>query len=517
MEADDLSLVEKARAGEADAFRALVVRYQRKVYAVALGIVKDPDLAWDVAQETFVRVHRGLGDFEEKSSFSTWLFRIATHLGIDAVRRERTSRKDDLDDVAEAHVAAAGEGILATALGNDPRENVLRRELAGKIQDALATLPEKHRTILVLREVEGRCAIVVENKADLQASGQHASRGVRTSALTGEGIPDLLMVLVGLAQRFLEETLKFHVTGPGIGTILEVKEERGLGFTIDTIIYDGVVKVGDTVVIGGRDKPFATKIRALLKPKPNNQTAAHSFVEDLEAWEKQAGVKLSAGDVLLLRTGRWARRAKLGPCDVAQRTAGLHASVAPWVKARGIAMVGSDAAEDVTPSMVEGLALPVHTLFIAGMGTVGAFLTLDPAALALSLLAGIGAAASAVALTGTPAWLISRAAEQPPILYLMVAIVAVRAFGVSRGALRYAERLPAHLAEIEDLVRLAQNIPPDLPSVLLIDGTLPLFAKTSGDESHQISISGFVSMRRSTGLLIMAPSFRRLRCELQGG
>jgi RNA polymerase sigma-70 factor (ECF subfamily) len=155
MEADDLSLVAKARAGEADAFRALVVRYQRKVYAVALGIVRDPDLAWDVAQEAFVRVHRSLADFEGKSAFSTWLFRIATHLAIDSVRRERASRKDDLDDVSEADVAEAGEGILATSLGNDPRENVLRRELAGKIQDALAALPEKHRTILVLREVEG--------------------------------------------------------------------------------------------------------------------------------------------------------------------------------------------------------------------------------------------------------------------------------------------------------------------------------------------------------------------------
>jgi len=92
------------------------------------------------------------------------------------------------------------------------------------------------------------------------------------------------------------------------------------------------------------------------------------YVEDLEAWEKQAGVKLSAGDVLLLRTGRWARRAKMGPWDVGQRMAGLHASVAPWVKARGISMVGSDAGEDVTPSMVEGLTLPIHTLFIAGMG-----------------------------------------------------------------------------------------------------------------------------------------------------
>jgi thiol reductant ABC exporter CydC subunit len=71
--------------------------------------------------------------------------------------------------------------------------------------------------------------------------------------------------------------------------------------------------------------------------------------------------------------------------------------------------------------------------------------------LALSLLAGAGAAGSAVALTGTSAWLISRAAERPPILYLMVAIVAVRAFGVARGALRYAERLPVHDASLRIL------------------------------------------------------------------
>jgi RNA polymerase sigma-70 factor (ECF subfamily) len=155
MEADDLSLVSQAKAGAADAFRALVVRYQRKVYALALGIVKDPDLAWDVAQEAFVRVHGHLGEFEAKSSFSTWLFRIATHVSIDAVRRERAARKEDVDEVNEAHIAEGAEGILSTHLGNDPRENLLRRELAEKMEAALQTLPEKHRTILVLREVEG--------------------------------------------------------------------------------------------------------------------------------------------------------------------------------------------------------------------------------------------------------------------------------------------------------------------------------------------------------------------------
>ena len=80
------------------------------------------------------------------------------------------------------------------------------------------------------------------------------------------------------------------------------------------------------------------------------------YVEDLEAWEKKAGVKIGSGDAILLRTGRWARRARLGPWNVGQKAAGLHASVAPWIKDRGVAFV------------VEGMALPVHTLLITAMG-----------------------------------------------------------------------------------------------------------------------------------------------------
>jgi hypothetical protein len=92
------------------------------------------------------------------------------------------------------------------------------------------------------------------------------------------------------------------------------------------------------------------------------------YVEDLEAWEKKAGVKIGSGDAVLLRTGRWARRAKMGPWAVGQREAGLHASVAPWIKQRGVAFAGSDSALDVVPSQVEGINLPVHTLFITALG-----------------------------------------------------------------------------------------------------------------------------------------------------
>lgn len=92
------------------------------------------------------------------------------------------------------------------------------------------------------------------------------------------------------------------------------------------------------------------------------------YAEDVEAWEKKAGLTIAAGDVILLRTGRWARRARLGPWNVGQGAAGFHASIAPWIKRRGVAIVGSDAAEDVVPSRVDGVALPVHTLLITGLG-----------------------------------------------------------------------------------------------------------------------------------------------------
>jgi len=105
-----------------------------------------------------------------------------------------------------------------------------------------------------------------------------------------------------------------------------------------------------------------------LKNLPYLEPGTPVFQEDLDAWEKRAGVKVSSGDAIFLRTGRWARREKLGPWNIAQSAAGVHASVAPWIKARGVAFIGSDAALDVTPSLVDGNNLPVHTLMINALG-----------------------------------------------------------------------------------------------------------------------------------------------------
>ncbi|MEM4368768.1 MAG: translation initiation factor IF-2, partial [Candidatus Woesearchaeota archaeon] len=91
---------------------------------------------------------------------------------------------------------------------------------------------------------------------------------VPVSAKTGQGIPELLMVIIGLTQKYLEKGLKVDLSAPAKGTILEVKEEKGLGLALDTIIYDGSLSVGDAVVIGGLEGPILTKVKALLEPEP---------------------------------------------------------------------------------------------------------------------------------------------------------------------------------------------------------------------------------------------------------
>jgi kynurenine formamidase len=93
------------------------------------------------------------------------------------------------------------------------------------------------------------------------------------------------------------------------------------------------------------------------------------YTEDLEAWEKKAGVRVESGDAILLRTGRWLRRDVDGPWDIMKGSAGLHASCLPWLKKRDVAVVGSDLALDVMPSGVEGFELPVHWVCGVALGT----------------------------------------------------------------------------------------------------------------------------------------------------
>lgn len=117
---------------------------------------------------------------------------------------------------------------------------------------------------------------------------------VPISAITGEGVPDILLVLVGLAQRFLKDNLKLTATGAGVGTILEVKEEKGLGTTLDVILYNGEFNAGDTIIVGTAHEPIITKIRALLKPKPLAEIRSEERFLPVKQVSAASGVKVAA-------------------------------------------------------------------------------------------------------------------------------------------------------------------------------------------------------------------------------
>jgi len=117
---------------------------------------------------------------------------------------------------------------------------------------------------------------------------------VPTSAKTGEGITELVAVLTGLTQQFLRKRLQI-TQGPAKGTILEVKEEVGLGVTVNAIIYDGILRKDDTIILGGKKGPIVTTVRALLLPKPLDEIRdprdKFSSVDEVSA---AAGVKIAA-------------------------------------------------------------------------------------------------------------------------------------------------------------------------------------------------------------------------------
>jgi kynurenine formamidase len=92
------------------------------------------------------------------------------------------------------------------------------------------------------------------------------------------------------------------------------------------------------------------------------------YPDDLEAWEKSAGVKVESGDAVLIRTGSWLRAEVEGPWEIEKNTAGLHASCLPWLRKRDVAVVGSDLALDVLPSQVEDFPMPVHWTVVVYLG-----------------------------------------------------------------------------------------------------------------------------------------------------
>jgi RNA polymerase sigma-70 factor (ECF subfamily) len=145
-------LVEHARAGSAAAFETLMRRHERRAYAIALGLVKDENDAREVVQEAFLRVHRGLPQFQGTATFFTWLYRIVTNLSIDLMRRPQRHETDSLDQLqVELLADLVGRGHLDA----DPLEALWRKEVVERVAKCVSALPPYHRGVIVMREIDG--------------------------------------------------------------------------------------------------------------------------------------------------------------------------------------------------------------------------------------------------------------------------------------------------------------------------------------------------------------------------
>ena len=148
--AADAEVVQKARAGDHQAFRVLVERYQGRAYGLALRVLRDEEAARDAVQDAFLKAYGSLDRFEGRSSFYTWLYRIVMNLCLDRKRRDRSDREVEWND--EVATGLEQEGALA---GEAPDVAAERRELRELITEAIATLPEDARRTIQLREIDG--------------------------------------------------------------------------------------------------------------------------------------------------------------------------------------------------------------------------------------------------------------------------------------------------------------------------------------------------------------------------
>ncbi len=147
----DAAIVQAVLDGDANAFEVLVLRYQKKVYNTVLRLAGDAAEAEDLSQEVFLKIFRGLSSFRGESSFSTYIYRVAANTAIDALRRKEAptvSLSVENEDGEEFELALPDEGPL-------PMELLESRERRQAIVKAIDALPEHHRSVILLREMDG--------------------------------------------------------------------------------------------------------------------------------------------------------------------------------------------------------------------------------------------------------------------------------------------------------------------------------------------------------------------------
>ena len=151
---DVLSLVQRAKNGELPAFDSLILRYRQRLYAVIYNMTMNAEDAADLTQETFVKAFRSLAKFREKTSFYTWLYRIGVNLTLTHLTRRKIRKFFSFDQASEdGGMSKDLEAVSSTSATSVKK--ALNNELHEKLNEALSKLSDKHRTIVVLFEIDG--------------------------------------------------------------------------------------------------------------------------------------------------------------------------------------------------------------------------------------------------------------------------------------------------------------------------------------------------------------------------
>jgi RNA polymerase sigma-70 factor (ECF subfamily) len=200
VENTEKELISQSIEGDREAFRALVEKYQGKVLRLVTQIVRSQEDAEDIVQDTLVKAFLSLGTFKGQSSFYTWLYRIAFNKAIDfkrMVARRGGSNTSELSDIDTGKVTALGG---ATEVEN-PVQTLIRREQAEAIDKALNSLSPEHRSVMILREVDGlsyeEIAKITNVSLGTVMSRLHYARKKLQTCLQSGNDPDGIGVKVG--------------------------------------------------------------------------------------------------------------------------------------------------------------------------------------------------------------------------------------------------------------------------------------------------------------------------------
>ena len=157
MELTDAAFVAKARLGDADAFRVLVERHSRALFRLAYRMTCNESDAEDVVQESFLRAYRQLGRFDERASFGTWLYRIATNCALDLVRSKKRRSEQMAPADADSDSSMPDPMLNLPATGPTPERSAYSSEVRERVAEAMNDLSATERTAFVLRHFEGMC------------------------------------------------------------------------------------------------------------------------------------------------------------------------------------------------------------------------------------------------------------------------------------------------------------------------------------------------------------------------